>query len=255
MTTTRSPRFPYIALDDAVGKVKKIYGKHGRDPVAPEVAVGDMGYKSLNGSSQKVLAAMKNFGLLEDQGDTLRVTPDGQSIAIELEDSQEYAEAIRRSIQGPDIFSDLVEAGFHKDSDGRNIAVYLQKRGFKPDGSQRAAQNFLSSVALVNDFKRDYDESHVQDEVEGAEDSVGAIIQPAPSPSMFSQPAETSTAVAVKPMEGERELTTGLLSKEAGFRLFVSGKVGPKELDRLIKKLQLDRDILSDPDETDEPGE
>jgi hypothetical protein len=47
-------------------------------------------------------------------------------------------------------------------------------------------------------------------------------------------------------MEGERELTTGLLSKDANFRLIVSGKVGEKEIDRLIRKLQLDKEILAD---------
>jgi hypothetical protein len=51
-----------------------------------------------------------------------------------------------------------------------------------------------------------------------------------------------------KTMEGERELTTGLLSKTASFRLIVSGEVGVKEIDRLIAKLQLDKEILADPD-------
>ena len=50
---------------------------------------------------------------------------------------------------------------------------------------------------------------------------------------------------------GERELTTGLLSKSAGFRLIVNGKIGAKEIDRLIAKLELDKEILSDPDADD----
>jgi hypothetical protein len=44
-------------------------------------------------------------------------------------------------------------------------------------------------------------------------------------------------------MESERELTTGLLSKDASFRLIVSGSVGVKEIERLIKKLELDKEI------------
>jgi hypothetical protein len=42
----------------------------------------------------------------------------------------------------------------------------------------------------------------------------------------------------VKIMVGERELTTGLLSKDANFRLIVSGPVGVKEIERLIRKLE-----------------
>jgi hypothetical protein len=35
---------------------------------------------------------------------------------------------------------------------------------------------------------------------------------------------------------GERELTTGLLSKSASFRLIVSGEFGVKEIELLIRK-------------------
>ena len=45
---------------------------------------------------------------------------------------------------------------------------------------------------------------------------------------------------------GERELTTGLLAKEASFRLIVSGKIGVKEIERLIQKLEIDKEILAD---------
>ena len=53
-------------------------------------------------------------------------------------------------------------------------------------------------------------------------------------------------------MAGERELTTGLLSKESNFRLIVSGPIGVKEIERLIQKLELDKEILADPDAGDE---
>ena len=47
-------------------------------------------------------------------------------------------------------------------------------------------------------------------------------------------------------MAGERELTTGLLSKDASFRLIVSGNIGVREIERLIRKLQIDKEILAD---------
>lgn len=40
----------------------------------------------------------------------------------------------------------------------------------------------------------------------------------------------------VKTMAGERELTTGLLSKDSSFRLIVTGHIGVKEIERLIAK-------------------
>jgi hypothetical protein len=52
----------------------------------------------------------------------------------------------------------------------------------------------------------------------------------------------------VKVMSGERELTKGILAKDASFRLIVSGNIGVKEIERLIKKLELDKEILADQD-------
>jgi hypothetical protein len=46
--------------------------------------------------------------------------------------------------------------------------------------------------------------------------------------------------------------TTGPLSKDAAFRLIVSGPVGVREIDRLIRKLELDKEILAE--ESEEPA-
>jgi hypothetical protein len=50
----------------------------------------------------------------------------------------------------------------------------------------------------------------------------------------------------IKVMEGERELMTGLLAKDASFRLIASGRIGVKEIERLIQKLEIEREILAD---------
>lgn len=54
-------------------------------------------------------------------------------------------------------------------------------------------------------------------------------------------------------MDSERELTSGMLAKAASFRLIVSGKIGVKEIERLIQKLEIDTEILADHDEGEEP--
>jgi hypothetical protein len=53
-------------------------------------------------------------------------------------------------------------------------------------------------------------------------------------------------------MAGERELTTGLLAKHASFRLIVTGSIGVKEIERLIQKLEIDKEILADQNEKKE---
>jgi len=48
----------------------------------------------------------------------------------------------------------------------------------------------------------------------------------------------------VKIMDGDRELTTGLLSKDASFRLIVSGDIGVNERDRAADKVNSTRKSL-----------
>jgi hypothetical protein len=50
----------------------------------------------------------------------------------------------------------------------------------------------------------------------------------------------------------ERVLKTGMLSKNASFRLIVDGQIGVKEIERLIKQLELDKEILADQDDDDD---
>jgi hypothetical protein len=47
-------------------------------------------------------------------------------------------------------------------------------------------------------------------------------------------------------MEEERVFATGPLSKSASFRLIVAGKVGKKEIEHLIAKLMIDKEILAE---------
>jgi hypothetical protein len=42
---------------------------------------------------------------------------------------------------------------------------------------------------------------------------------------------------------------------DASFRLIVSGNIGVKEIERLIKKLEIDKEILADQDDDSEYGE
>ncbi len=78
--------------------------------------------------------------------------------------------------------------------------------------------------------------------------------EPAPNvnpPEQIALKAAVPNSIG-KTMAGERELTTGLLAKDASFRLIVTGNIGVKEIERLIKKLELDKEILADQD-NDEP--
>jgi len=52
----------------------------------------------------------------------------------------------------------------------------------------------------------------------------------------------------MKTLTGVREWMRGPLSKDIGYRIMVSGDLGPKEIGKMIRLLEAQRDILSDDD-------
>lgn len=47
-------------------------------------------------------------------------------------------------------------------------------------------------------------------------------------------------------------MADGILSKTATFRVIVGEKIGVKEIERLIAKLEMDKEILADEDDEDQ---
>lgn len=61
---------------------------------------------------------------------------------------------------------------------------------------------------------------------------------------------ETAGSVgAVHLGHGEREWIRGPLSKDANYRIIVTGDLGPREIGKLIKLLEAQKAVLADDDE------
>ena len=123
------------------------------------------------------------------------------------------------------------------------IRAYLLTAKFLPDAAETVVRSYRDTKQLVESASGEYNAPSdkavepikAATSQEGRQESSAAPI-----------PAIRSQSGGVRLMEGERELTTGLLSKDASFRLIVSGSVGEKEIDRLIAKLTIDKEILAE---------
>jgi hypothetical protein len=69
-----------------------------------------------------------------------------------------------------------------------------------------------------------------------------------PKSDATSRPSTTAPPdpITVPSMTKEREYLRGVLSRDTGYRLLVSGDIGPKELGKMIKLLQAQKAILED---------
>lgn len=240
MAKVRSPNYPSIPLGSALEAVRAAYDKDHRNKMSRQVLAKHMGYSSLNGRALGKIGAVRAYGLIEGSGDELRISDDAITALMAPNGSPERTEALAKLAQKPALFQEL-----RKDFPGtvseENLKFALIKRQFTPDAAEKAAKSYLATMNLVagvpDAYNPDDDESDVEDEDNGAA-ARGRDVPPKP-------PAK------VKVMEGERELTTGLLSKDASFRLIVSGQIGVKEIERLIAKLEIDKEILAEQEEAD----
>lgn len=161
MAKSRSPRYPNIPISEAIQKVRAIYEQEQTDPASAEVMAEHMGYKGLNGASLKALSSLRKYNLLEGRGDDLRVSRDAQTLILDPADSPSYRESLRRCAYGPELFASLRNQ-FKGNPSERNVAVYLEKQGFKRSGAALAAKNFLETVALIGEDSSEGEEEAIR---------------------------------------------------------------------------------------------
>lgn len=239
MAKVRSPNYPNIPLSVALEAVRPAFKKENRNKMSRSVLAGHLGYTSLNGRALGKLGAIRAYGLIEGSGEELRISDDAIMALNAPDGSPDRQTALARMASKPTLFQEL-RKDFPDDLPSiENVRYSLVKRGFTDTAAGKAAQSFLSSMKLAAGVTDDYNPAESDDD---AEDDAPPRRPPPP-------PLQNRNENRIDVMEGERELTTGMLAKGASFRLIVTGKVGVKEIDRLIKKLELDKEILGEEDD------
>ncbi|HLH10949.1 MAG TPA: hypothetical protein VKV77_03595 [Methylovirgula sp.] len=231
MAKVRSPNYPAAALGSALLWARKVFDKDNRNKTSRAAVAKHLGHDSLSGPALGKIGALRAYGLVEGTGDELRISDDAVTAMMAPEGSVERLAARRRLALKPQLFQDI-QKEFPTLPSEDNLRFWLIKRQFTGDAAAKASKAYLATMRVAEGEPESYNSSDEAPEIEPE------VETPAPSP--LRAPAKA------KIMDGERELTTGLLSKDASFRLIVSGNVGVKEIERLIKKLELDKEILAD---------
>jgi hypothetical protein len=250
MAKVRSPNYPLMSLGPALEAIRSAFKSENRNKMSRSVLAKHMGYNSLNGRALGKIGAVRAYGLIEGSGDELRITDDAVKALMAPADSTERFDALGRLANRPALFQELRKDFPDTLPSLHNLQYALVKRQFTPDAAEKAAKSYLATMNLAGGIADAYNPS--DEELEGADDDQNdgeaskPTIFPWSQPPAAAPPAAPQGKVAV--MVGERELTTGLLAKDASFRLVVTGKIGVKEIERLIKKLELDKEILADED-------
>lgn len=252
----RSPNFPSMPLGEAIEAIKKIHAAEGRSKMPRLSVVKPLGYTSINGRSLSVLGALKAYGLIDGRADELRISQEGFTLANAPVNSDEYREALAASFRAPSAFQRFTEEDEGASAD--TLKWKLQKVGFQPDSAERLVRVYRESRELVNAAGGAYKPREPEEEAtaNGFNPSVENMMndlmpfpgtgnkKPDPAQGQTPPPDQGGLAMSVH----ERVLQSGMLSKAASYRVIVSGPVGVAEIERLVKKIEMDKEILADPD-------
>jgi hypothetical protein len=152
----RSPSYPGIGLEEALERARTLY-QHQRNHAANvDVVLQHWGYKPKSGAGGVVLAALKKFGLLVDEGSgdarSARLTDLALDILLDArEDSGARDEAIRRAALSPSIHRELLEEndGILPPSDAGLLFHLTRERGFTDAAARELIRELRGTLAFA----------------------------------------------------------------------------------------------------------
>ena len=237
----RSPNYPSAPVTAAIDSARRFYGKAQRTTVHPEEAQRAMGYNKISGASRSRLAALKQYGLLDEAKGGVRLSDLGLQL-LHPQNDDEYQQAVAAAALTPPLFKELWDS--HRTADPSIIASHLiRTRNFSTAGAKYAADAFKATAAVVKASPQGY--SSPDGIVAGSEGvrelTLSELLPPLPGRSGRAVIWRESGNV------GPGLLVDLRLEGEAG------RKITQSEFDRLEQRLKLALAGLKDEVEDDEP--
>lgn len=254
MNQQRSPHYPNISLPEAIARARRAFDLDRQAPLDREVAAKHIGYSGRSGTSDKVIGSIIQYGLFESVGKgEVRVSQRALDIFHPLNEQQKR-EAIQKAAYAPAVFRvlrDRFGAGVVPSED--SATSYLIREKFLPNAIDRVYSSYVATCQfLKQEGATDFAVPSPDEEEESIASESAAPRAEDPEPFAPLSPARSKPNSPYRNMEAhgmQRMLTQGMLSKNATFEIIVTGKIGPKEIETLIRKLEIDKAILADDDD------
>ena len=245
----RSPSYPFISLRKAIDRAESLYSSHRREPTRLPALAQTWGYSPSSSGLQQPVAALKQYGLLEEEGSgpdrKVRISELARRILADLRPGARE-EAITEAATRPRLFAEYLPKWFpSRPSDAHCVSELHFDRGFNPAAAQLFLRVFDETVAFANlsadDTVAESDDHSVPvSEPDEASEPDGRINYDAKA---LMPPPNLKDAAAL-PLSERLQVST------TGNRLTVSAALfSAKEVDKLIRILRANRELLEETDE------
>jgi len=230
----RSPNYPSLSLGDAIERARQVYDAEKRTPASADTILAHLGYSPGVGPGLRALAALRQYGLLEERNGQDRISEDAFHILTLSETSPDRQAALREAAKRPTLVRQVWDHYNGELPSDLNLRDYLIKvHHFNPDSVATFIKVLRETVELAKLGPEDYHGSNDASETGGP-------------PGMTEQTQQSAKPPIQQIIQGERELFRFPLSADSSVRVFVSGPTGPKEIEKLIKVLQLQKELLTE---------
>jgi hypothetical protein len=179
----RSPNYPGIGLEAAVGKIEALYQQDKLVASPKDAALKHMGFDKAHGEAGRVLSALKSFGLIEEANDRIKLTQRGINIVVRGAEDAQRVDALREAATSPEIYRQLLkEYGHPLPSDTTLKSELIAVRKFNPNSVDGFIRDFKGTLKFAG-----LSELSAVDLDLGEEEPMTAQ-QPAESPTTARQP-------------------------------------------------------------------
>ncbi len=149
----RSPSYPAINLETAIERVKRLWDQERQYPTAVETIVKHWGYRSFNGPASLTLAALKKFGLIEDEGTGAGRTATVSDLAVDIlanPNDRARLKAIQQAALRPAVHQELWEKyGSNLPSDANLKWELTRQRSFTETGASEFIPVYRATIAYA----------------------------------------------------------------------------------------------------------
>lgn len=243
----RSPGYPFIPLGTAVQRLEAFESYFGRHATPANRVAPAWGMKDGSSAADQTLAALRSYGLVDYNGTgpkrEVSISEEGRRYLRAQQDSVKEAVLKQSALRPKTIRKFWALWGADRPRDPVAIDTLTLENGFSDTGAASFLAVYDATVAFAKLTMSDKLPNNETDQESDPEAQPEQQMNDVVTPIVTSQMPRKTATVA-----GERELKSGLLSKNTSFRLLVTGAVGAKELERLIMSLQLDKQILDEGD-------
>jgi len=178
------------------------------------------------------------------------VTQDAIALLEAPQDSHDRLEALERAISSPPMFQRIMEQ-YPTGTSPQTLKWWLIQQGFSPDGAEKATTIYLRTRDLnqgAHEITTDVERDEQLAETMQSDARLQAVFRGASTKASAPAPKPATSGEGLATAIHERVLQSGMLSKQTSYRVIVSGPVGIAEIERLIAKIEVDKDILAEPD-------